>query len=369
MRSSIRSAPETTRRDFLGKTVAAGASCLTLGAAVGATEVQAAAKSAADDEPFFKTRGVVLLPNDIINWPWVRKAKAAGLTTFGTHYSPQEVEEFFATDAGEAFQEECRASGMEIEHELHSMSQLLPRDLFKKDPAMFAMDKKGDRTPQSNLCVHSKKAVEIVCENAVKYAEILRPTTGRYFYWIDDGQPMCACPECRGFSDTDQALILENAMVKALGAVDSRATLAHLSYHGTLAPPTRVKPSSNVFLEFAPITRDYKSPFGSSPREKAWLEHLDANLELFGAETAQVLEYWLDESMFYRATTRDRAKRHMVPIPWSQEVFEADLDIYGKRGIRHVTTFAVMVHKEYVEKFGEPPLNAYGQGLKNWRPG
>ena len=367
MRTGIPHDARTTRRDFLGRTIAAGSSCLTLGAAVGATGVQASAKSA-HDEPFFKTRGVVLLPNDITNWPWVRKAKAAGLTTFGTHYSPQQVEEFFATDAGKTFQEECRANGMEIEHELHSMSQLLPRELFKKDPAMFAMDEKGDRTPQWNLCVHSKRAVDIVCDNAVKYAEILRPTTGRYFYWIDDGRPMCACPKCRGFSDSDQALILENAIVKSLGAVDPRATLAHLSYHRTLPPPTQVKPDPNVFLEFAPITRDYKSPFGSSPREKIWLDHLDANLELFGSDAAQVLEYWLDESMFYRATTGDRKSRHMVPIPWSQEVFEADLEIYGKRGIRHITTFGVMVHQGYVEKFGEPPLIPYGQGLKNWRP-
>ena len=258
---------------------------------------------------------------------------------------------------------------MEIEHELHSMGQLLPRDLFEKDPTMFAMDEKGDRPPQWNLCVHSKKAVDIVCENAVKYGEILRPTTRRYFYWIDDGRPMCACAKCRVFSDSDQSLILENAMVKALGAVDPRATLAHLTYHNTLPPPTQVKPAPNVFLEFAPITRDYTSPFGTSQREKVWLEHLDANLELFGSDTAQVLEYWLDESMFFRATASDPQKRHTVAIPWSQEVFEADLDIYGKRGPRHVTTFAIMVHRGYVGKFGEPPLNAYGRGLKEWRHG
>ena len=60
---------------------------------------------------------------------------------------------------------------------------------------MFRMDKKGERTPDSNLCVHSEAAIDTVCENALRYAKILRPTTGRYFYWIDDGKPMCMCPQ------------------------------------------------------------------------------------------------------------------------------------------------------------------------------
>lgn len=307
------------------------------------------------------------MPSDITNWSWVEKAKQAGLTTIGTHFSPDQVKEFFATKEGIAFQKKCKTAGIAIEHELHSMKNLLPRNLFKKDPTMFRMTKKGERKNDWNLCVHSKNAIEVVCENAVKYAKILKSDTGRYFYWIDDAKPMCFCSKCKGLSPSDQALLLNNAMVKSLRAYDSRATLAHLSYRNTFSAPTQIKPDPNVFLEFAPIERDYKKPFGTSAKEKIWLQHLDANLEVFGAKNAQVLEYWLDASLFYRMSSHGGHKPRLVRLPWDQKVFEGDLDIYGKRGIRHVTTFAIKVHQGYVDKFGEPPLMAYGQGLKNWR--
>jgi len=362
-----------SRRAFL-RTVTGGVAAATIGTTPAAglcAEPQSAspAKQSPDapGKPFFKTRGVVLVPNDITTWPWVEKAEEAGLTTIGTHVVPDQVARFLETDKGQAFLEECRSRGIQVEHELHAMSALLPRKLFQKDPSMFRMDKDGNRTPVSNLCVHSKAALEVVSENAVKYAKCLKSTTGRYFYWIDDGKPMCACPKCKGLSDSDQALIVENAMVRELRRFDPRATLAHLSYARTLPAPIQVKPDPNVFLEFAPIARKYETPFGTTPREKIWLEHLDANLEVFRAASAQILEYWLDASMFFRATGRG-GRRHRVPIPWNQEVFEADLAIYGKRGVRHITSFAVMVDGQYARQFGDPPYMQYGRGLKNWRP-
>ncbi len=369
-RLSDRSTDTVSRRGFL-RSAATGLAAGTMATAPGADrsgglfgkEKDAAESKKVSGEPFFKTRGVVLVPDDITTWPWVEKAAEAGLTTIGTHIFPDQVAQFIATDEGRAFLEGCRSHGLEVEHELHAMSALLPRELFAKDPTMFRMDQDGERTPKWNLCVHSKAALEVVCENAVKYARLLAPTTGRYFYWIDDGDPMCRCPRCKGLSDSDQALIVANAMVKALRQFDPRATLAHLAYYNTLPAPTQVKPASGVFLEFAPISRKYDAPFGTMPREKVWLEDLDANLALFGAENAQVLEYWLDASMFYRANKRQRIK-----IPWNQTVFEADLDVYGKRGIRNVTSFAVMADGQYERQFGAPPYRQYGRGLANWQP-
>ena len=51
------------------------------------------------------------------------------------------------------------------------------------------------------------------------------------------------------------------------------------------------------------------------------------------------------------------------------EVFRADLATYGGRGVRHVTSFAVYMDAEYVERHGEPPLEEYGGALGEWRPG
>jgi hypothetical protein len=69
------------------------------------------------------------------------------------------------------------------------MKELLPRSLFEKNPELFRMNDKGERSPDSNCCVHSERALEIIAENAVTIAKDLQPTTGRYFYWGDDGQP------------------------------------------------------------------------------------------------------------------------------------------------------------------------------------
>jgi hypothetical protein len=221
--------------------------------------------------------------------------------------------------------------------------------------------------------VHSKPALEVVCQNAQKYARLLCPTTGRYFYWIDDGRPMCRCPECRGLSDSDQALILENTMLAALRQTDPRATLAHLAYANTYPAPTQVKPVEGVFLEFAPIHRNYDVPF--SRRDSQFggythgqlLDHLDANLEVFGSDGAQALEYWLDESRFLRHLKPPRPVR--VRIPWRRDVFRQDLKTYAQRGIRHVTTFAVQVDGQYVRLFGRPPIDEYGQELRSFPGG
>ena len=166
--------------------------------------------------PYFTVRGIVLTPPDVSTWDWPRAASEAGLNTIALHGPPDEIVAFLGTGQGAAYLERCAALDLQVEYELHAVRDLLPRDLFARDPAMFRMDEYGERVPDWNLCVRSPRALEVVCERAVAYAEALRPTTGRYFFWIDDGQPMCRCPQCRGLSESDQALILENALLGAL---------------------------------------------------------------------------------------------------------------------------------------------------------
>jgi len=313
----------------------------------------------------FLTRGVVWTVGDLSTLDWPQRARHSGLTTIATHVFPHEVAAFVKTDRGQAFLQLCRDLRLEVEHELHAMNDLLPRALFDKDPGMFRMNEHAERVRDYNLCVHSKSAAEVVCENAVKYGELLRPTTGRYFYWIDDGRPMCRCGECGGLSDSDQALILENRILKVLRGVDPRATLAHLAYQRTLAPPTQVKPEPGVFLEFAPIERRFDVPFGrreargNGVTHGELLDRLDANLEVFGREGAQALEYWLDVSRF-----SGWKREKLTAIPWNEAVYREDLETYAGRGIRHITTFAAWIDATYIARFGEPPLKAYGAGMQ-----
>ncbi len=317
--------------------------------------------------PFFSVRGIVLTPPDVTTWDWPRAAKEAGLNTIALHGPPDDIVAFLGTDQGAAYLETCAELGLQVEYELHAARDLLPRDLFAQDPTMFRMDEHGDRVPDWNLCVHSQPALDKACERAVAYTETLRPTTGRYFFWIDDGQPMCHCSQCRGFSESDQALILENALLGALRQVDPRATLAHLAYLNTLSAPSEIRPQPGVFLEYAPIMRRHDTPLSrrdacqgksGAPTHGAQLDALDANLAVFGREGAQGLEYWLDVSRFSHWR-----RENVVELPWNAQVLVDDLRTYAARGIRRVTSFAVWIDGAYVRRFGEPPIQQYGAAL------
>lgn len=340
--------PPIPRRQFLAGTVAgaAGLWCRSLCAAPAA----------------FATRGVVLVPEDLTLTDWPERAHRAGLTTIALHHqnSPNAVIRCVESGAGQHFLSRCRQLGIQVEYELHAITELLPRELFAKTPELFRLNDKGQRTPDANCCVHSKQALEIVAENVVAIAKRLRPTTGRHFYWGDDGRPWCACPKCRGLSPSEQALVVENRICQALRTIDPEAQVAHLAYSNTLRPPRQIKPAPGVFLEYAPINRRYDVPYSQQdPNRGDGLSALDANLEVFPRDTAQVLEYWLDVSRF------SRWKRPGVRIPWKNEVFLDDVETYRKRGIRHVTTFAAWIDADYERRFGPlDVLNDYGTGLR-----
>lgn len=320
--------------------------------------------ASARPRPFFRSRGVVITPDDLTLVDWPDRAKAAGLTTIALHPTVPVVTRFIDSKRGQEFLDRCRKLGLHVEYELHAMSDLLPRSLFETHRALFRMNENGDRTPDANLCVNSADALAIAAENAVAIGRKLRPTTGRYFYWGDDGQPWCRCPDCRGFTDSDQALTLNNCVVKALRRSSPNAQLAHLAYHNTVAPPRATRPEPGVFLEFAPIHRTYDRPFAaqSGPGARDGLDLLDANLAVFPRDTAQALEYWLDLSRF------SGWKRPAPMLPWRPEVFRADLGSYGSRGVRNLASFAVFLDADYVRAFGDPPLRDYGRAMKGWRP-
>ncbi len=315
----------------------------------------------------FATRGVVLVPEDLTLADWPQRAEEAGLTTIGLHHqnSPQAVIRCIESDAGRRFVDQCGRLGLNIEYELHAMKELLPRDLFSKNAEMFRMTEAGQRVPDANCCVHSLAALQAIAENAVRIAKSLRPTTSRYFYWGDDGEPWCCCPQCRELSPSEQALVIENQICQALRTLDPQAQVAHLAYTNTITPPQKIKPESGVFLEFAPINRRYDAAYveQQDPSLSDGLRALDANLRVFPPETTQVLEYWLDVSRF------SHWKRPGVKLPWNRDVFLADVETYAKRGIRHVTTFAAWIDRDYHDRYGDLSfIGQYGEGLQHRQP-
>src|SRR5437867_11853125 len=187
--ATARLADSVTRRRFLQGLAGGLASTWMLGSVA----AEPMAESKPDGQPFFKTRGVVLIPDDLTLSDWPERAKAAGLTTISLHQgaSPAVVVKFIQSERGQHFLDQCRKLHLDVEFELHAIKELLPRELFGKDPTLFRMNEKGERVADSNLCVHSERALEIVAEHAVGLAKILRPTTDRYFFWGDDGRHWC----------------------------------------------------------------------------------------------------------------------------------------------------------------------------------
>lgn len=56
-------------------------------------------------QPFFLTRGVVLVPGDLTLEDWPARAKKAGLTTIALHHgsSPKVVSDFIVSEEGQSF--------------------------------------------------------------------------------------------------------------------------------------------------------------------------------------------------------------------------------------------------------------------------
>jgi hypothetical protein len=305
-------------------------------------------------QDFIQKRGVVLSTHDLETVDWPKLAHENGINTIGTHITPEQVAAFIHSEKGEKFLADCKKYGIHVEHQLHAMGDLLPRDLFAEDSTLFRMNEAGRRVNDYNLCVHSQKALDKVAEKALYYTRLLPATNHRYYYWIDDGQPMCCCPECAKYSDSEQALIIENRIIKELRKYDPEAKLSHLAYHNTMSAPRRVKPEEGIFLQYAPIHRTWDKPI-----DVKHLQELKDNLTVFPVETAEVLEYWIDVSIF------SKWKKPAVKLPWNREVFESDLNTYASLGIRYITSFAVYIDDVYIDTYQDLRfLKEYGAGLK-----
>lgn len=319
------------------------------------------------------TKGVVLYPFDLSLGDWPERAERVGINTIALHAARRldVLHEFITSEQGRAFLQRCKALGIQVEYELHAMSDLLSRELYWnwKDRTLFRVDENGHRTPDKNCCVHSTAALDIIAQKAVKWAQILKPTTNRYFYWPDDGAAWCHCPKCKGLTGSEQALVIENRILGALRQFDPQATLSHLSYHTGLAAPVQVKPEPGIFLEFAPYCRSLAKPIASreaktrrssSPEDPnpmvnaGYLDILEANMKVFDPATTQVLEYWLDSSLW-------GGKK----VPFDAAVCSADIAAYRRLGVRHITTFATWINAEYVKRHGDPQgeIAAYGAAL------
>jgi hypothetical protein len=326
-------------------------------------------------------RGIVVYPSDITSIgavELVRFMREANLNLLGIHTNSlginpmnggfedlPSLKAFLESKEGQLLLDECEKQHIEIEYETHALQEILPRELFDEHPEYFRMDENGERQKDHNMCFSSENAFLEIEKNIVEIVKWLKPTTHRYFFWTDDvNNTYCHCDLCKNYTGSEQTLLYENRLLHILRKIDPLATLAHLAYGNTLTAPVKVKPSDGIFLEYAPISRDYTKPLSEEH-----LQSLRHNLIIFPAKTAHVLEYWLDASMFSRMIKVGR--NNVAEVPWNIQNCERDVKLYTGMGIKSITTFATwMISSDYVKKYGEDNtlkvVSEYGSILKKY---
>lgn len=315
-----------------------------------------------------KSRGIVILYEDITNY-WIELMKEAGLTTLGIHKiavpgtgSVNTLLDELSKPNGRELICCLQNAGITVEYELHALEWLLPRSLFKDKPELFRMDSHGMRNNDFNLCPSNQNALEIITENANRLAGLLNQASDNYYLWPDDAaESRCCCEACRSLNNSDQAVIIVNAILKGLRMYNPCARMSFLSYSDTLQIPS-VRPDEGVFLEFAPMNRDHIKPINADDNEsgRMYTNLLPRLLEIFKPEETHILEYWLDNALYsgYRMPP--------VKVPFLPHVTEADVSYYTSLGIKNIKSFGSFIGEEYFRLHGKPPVKEYGEILKKY---
>jgi hypothetical protein len=315
-------------------------------------------------------RGVVVYPSDIISTgslKLVEFMRESEINVLGIHTNTlsenlSDLRSFIESNEGQLLFKECEKATISIEFESHALHELLPRELFDSHPEYFRLDNDGVRKKDYNMCFSSEGAYKEIEKNIGKITKWLKPSTHRYFFWTDDVEhSFCNCDSCKKYSESEQALLFENRLLEMLRKTDSLATLAHLAYGSTYRAPVNVKPAKGIFLEYAPINRDYLKPLSDEH-----MQNLKENLQVFPTNTAHILEYWLDASMFSKWD-----RKNLVRVPWDKSSCDRDVKFYTDLGISSITTFGTwMLNSDYFSKYGEDDthqiVKEYGLILKRY---
>jgi hypothetical protein len=316
------------------------------------------------------SRGAVIWAHDFGSY-WVRLASKAKLTNLALHPIPgvergdprslESLLEIIETDGFKRDAKELKERGIDLEIEAHAMQWLMPRGEFETHPDWFRANREGKRSDDSNFCPANEDALRYMEHRTELLVQRLAPiiTTHRYYLWIDDNGQYCHCEKCKEMSASDQAMIIYNRMMNGVRSADPLGTLSYLAYQNTISVPAKVAALPGIFLEYAPIDRDSRFAMENASIEKNAKEsaHIPALLEHFGRRDSQVLEYWMDNSYFYRWNPP------FGELPFYCGVLRKDASFYRKLGFEHITSFACGLNEEYEHEYGEPPIVEYGRIL------
>ena len=305
-----------------------------------------------------KNASLLIHPEEL-SYKWINRLAESKIPTLAIHpvgslKANESLENLISLLDEKTFREKidyAKSKGLKIEYELHAARYLLPADLFQDHPEWFRMNAEGERTPDLNFCPSNSDALEYLSESAARLIKKLYGTTSRYFLWLDDAKDSaCHCSKCKGLSPSDQQMIAMNKIIKRLKKEDRKAELAYLAYMSTIDPPKTIKPHKDIFLEYAPIDREFDKPISASAQS----DPISKLLSLFGMEKAKVLDYWYDNSLF------SNWKKPPKKFNLNKEVLRADIDYYRSLGFEDISSFACFLGEDYEELFGDVDISDFG---------
>lgn len=304
----------------------------------------------------------MLLHPDEVGIKQIDRLAKAGISVLGIHpvggpKAAKSLEEMLIKLKNPEFRkilDHATSKGLEIEYEIHSAGYLLPRELFKDNPEFFRMNEKGDRVDDYNFCVSNPDALKIVASRGAELAELLYGSNNNFFFWMDDGKnTSCNCPKCRNLTPSDQQTIVLNEILREIKKKNPSAKMAYLAYCETLAPPTAIKPHSDIFLEYAPFEKYTAEGENAAELIKKEEDMLPSLLEFFGAENSRVLEYWYDNSLY------SKWKKPPKKFVLNENQLNADVEFYIGKGFLHISTFACYLGDDYEALYGEVDVKPF----------
>lgn len=304
----------------------------------------------------------LLIHPEELSEKWIARAKEVGCDVLALHpvggpvacASAEELLNLCEDTEFRRLVDYAIEQGFSIEYELHAAEFLMPRAYFSEHPEYFRMDEDGNRTPEFNFCVSNPEALRLFADRAVWYAKRLYRSSLRFYFWLDDVKGgICHCESCRKLSASDQQLIVMNELVKRLREEIRGAKVAYLAYHDFIEVPKAVKPEDGIFLEYAPIERDFSKAVDEMPQEQR--TNLVELLAYFGKKDAKVLEYWFDNSLFSKWT------KPPVRFAVNGKLFLQDVKFYRDLGFEDISSFACYLGEDYEVLYGEPDIRVFGE--------
>ena len=315
------------------------------------------------ETPAFPRR-TLILGNDALHdeWPdWLDFASRNRLNSVFFHDTPPSVldrggaqrpeyPEAIAKDGrgwlferwdsdGSAIRLAAAQRGIALQFGGHHLPALLRRDLFGEHPDWFPL-RNGARDARYNLCTSSPGAVAEVRARARDFFQRFAGAEV-YHLWADDilGGGWCSCEDCTPLSPSDQALRATNVLAEVLAEAAPGASIAHLAYHDTIAPPERFTPAANVTALYAPRNRNYAFAIDDPACGRNAREHFSelqglagtfagrpGALSVFEYYSDAILYKWLDppnvavlpaDARAYRAAgVHDFGDLAVTPRPW-----------------------------------------------------